>query len=117
MRRLKVTHVTTYDYANPVSFGDHRMMFRPRDSHDLRILGTRLSIAPRPVAIRWLHDVYGNSVATASFNGPARQLRFESQILLQHFESSDPDYPIEDYARTYPFRYAVDEMPDLARLI
>jgi len=47
MRRLKVSHITTYNYANPVRFGDHRMMFRPRDSHDLRILLTRLSITPK----------------------------------------------------------------------
>jgi transglutaminase-like putative cysteine protease len=117
MRRLKVTHVTTYDYANPVTFGDHRMMFRPRDSHDLRILSTRLAISPQPSAIRWLHDVHGNSVAIASFDGAAAQLRFESEIVLQHFDSGEPDYPIEEFARTYPFRYAVDEMPDLARLI
>ena len=61
MRRLKVSHITTYDYANPVSFGDHRMMLRPRDSHDLSIVSTHLSITPEPTAIRWLHDVHGNS--------------------------------------------------------
>ena len=115
MRRLKISHVTTYDYANPVSFGDHRMMLRPRDSHDLRILSTHLSITPEPPAIRWLHDVHGNSVAIASFDFEATQLRFESEIVLQHFESDEPDCPIEGYARTYPFHYAPDDIPDLAR--
>jgi transglutaminase-like putative cysteine protease len=117
MRRLQVSHVTTYEYANPVTFGDHRMMFRPRDSHDMRLLSTRLAITPKPTAIRWLHDVHGNSVAVASFDQRASQLRFESEIKLQLFESDEPDCPIEDYARTYPFRYAADEIPDLARLI
>jgi transglutaminase-like putative cysteine protease len=115
MRRLKVSHVTTYDYARPVRFGDHRMMFRPHDSHDLRLLSTRLAITPQPVAVRWLHDVLGNSVAIASFAAEAAQLRFESEIVLQHFESEEPDCPIEEFARTYPFRYAADEIPDLAR--
>jgi transglutaminase-like putative cysteine protease len=115
MRRLKVSHVTTYDYANPVSFGDHRMMLRPRDSHDLRIISTHLSISPEPSAIRWLHDVHGNSVAVASFDFEACQLRFESEIVLQHFESDEPDCPIEAFARTYPFHYAQDDIPDLAR--
>ena len=117
MRRLKVSHVTTYDYANPVSFGDHRMMFRPRDSHDLRIISTHLGIEPEPTAVRWMHDLYGNSVAVASFDFEATQLRFESEIVLQHFESDEPDCPIEAYARSYPFRYASDEIPDLSRLI
>jgi transglutaminase-like putative cysteine protease len=114
-RRLKVSHVTTYDYAHPVSFGDHRMMLRPRDSHDLRIISTHLSITPEPSAIRWLHDVHGNSVAVASFDFEATQLRFESEIVLQHFETNEPDCPIEVYARTYPFHYASDDIPDLAR--
>jgi transglutaminase-like putative cysteine protease len=117
MRRLKVSHVTTYDYANPVSFGDHRMMFRPRDSHDLRIISTHLGITPEPTAVRWMHDLYGNSVAVASFDFKATQLRFESEIVLQHFESGEPDCPIEAYARNYPFRYASDEIPDLSRAI
>jgi transglutaminase-like putative cysteine protease len=115
MRRLKVSHVTIYDYANPVRFGDHRMMLRPRDSHDLRIISTHLHITPEPSAVRWLHDVHGNSVAVASFDFEATQLRFESEIVLQHFETDEPDCPIEAYARTYPFHYASDDIPDLAR--
>ena len=54
MASLTVRHVTTYRYAKPVVLGEHRMMLRPRDSHDLRILSTRLVIAPKPVAVRWL---------------------------------------------------------------
>ena len=115
MRRLRVSHVTTYDYANPVRFGDHRMMLRPRDSHDLRILSTSLAIDPKPVSVRWLHDVLGNSVAIASFDRAANRLRFRSEIVLQHFETDEPDCPIEAYARTYPFSYAASEIPDLAR--
>ena len=38
MRPMTVRHSTTYKYANPVTFGDHRMMLRPRDSHDLRLV-------------------------------------------------------------------------------
>ena len=41
MTVLKVNHVTVYRYAKPVRLGDHRLMFRPRDSHDMRLLDTR----------------------------------------------------------------------------
>jgi transglutaminase-like putative cysteine protease len=117
MRLLTVRHVTTYRYANPVALGDHRMMLRPRDSHDLRLLGTRLEIAPQPSAIRWVHDVLGNSVAVASFAEPATELRVESEIQFAHYETEEPDYPIEAYAATYPFSYSAEEMPDLLRSI
>jgi transglutaminase-like putative cysteine protease len=117
MRRLRVSHVTVYRYAKPVAFGEHRMMFRPRDSHDLRLIEASLRISPAAASIRWLHDVFGNSVAIAQFDRAASELRFESDILIEHFEADAPDYPIADYARTYPFSYDSSEIPDLSRLI
>jgi transglutaminase-like putative cysteine protease len=106
-----------YRYARPVSFGEHRMMFRPRDSHDLRLLDATLAITPKPSDIRWVHDVFGNSVAIARFSGPATELRFESEIALDHFEAEEPNYPIAEHARTYPISYDGGEIPDLSRLI
>jgi transglutaminase-like putative cysteine protease len=115
---LTVRHSTIYRYSNPVILGDHRMMVRPRDSHDLRLLNTRLLINPRPAALRWLHDVFGNSVAIASFHSiPTTELRILSEIDLEHFERNDPDCPIEPYAADYPFTYSVAEVPDLTRVI
>ena len=114
---LTVRHSTIYKYANPVTFGDHRLMIRPRDSHDLRLLNTRLMISPTPSALRWLHDVFGNSVAIASFQSAANELHIVSEIDLDHFERNEPDCPIEEYAVTYPFSYSVDERPDLTRVI
>jgi hypothetical protein len=49
MRLLTVRHVTTYSYSEPVQFGEHRMMFRPRASHDLRLLQSQLDIRPQPL--------------------------------------------------------------------
>ena len=117
MTVLSVRHVTTYDYKRPVRFGDHRIMFRPRDSYDQRLISSDLVITPTPRRIRWLHDVFGNCVAIATFSGEAKQLRFDSSIVLDHTPSNAPDYSIEDYARGYPFTYGAEEMPDLVRSI
>jgi len=113
MRILSIRHLTTYRYAKPVVLGDHRLMLRPRDSHDLRLLETKLTIKPEPAAIRWLHDVFSNSVAVASFNSRADILAIESAIRLEHFDSSDPPSALESYAETYPFSYSADDVPDL----
>ena len=117
MAVLSVRHVTRYAYRNPVRFGDHRMMFRPRDSYDQRLLSSQLVISPEPKRLRWLHDPFGNCVAVASFVGNADLLEFDSTIVLDHTPLNTPDFSIEDYARSYPFTYGSDEMPDLARLI
>ncbi|MEO8467000.1 MAG: transglutaminase family protein [Gammaproteobacteria bacterium] len=113
--RLTVRHLTVYRYSQPVEFGEHRMMFRPRESHDLRLLSSELAISPQPTSIRWLHDVFDNSLAIATFAGSASDLRFDSIVTLEHVETALPDYPLETYARSYPFRYANDELLELAR--
>ncbi len=48
MTLLTVRHTTTYRYKQPVSFGEHRMMFRPRDSYDQKLLEAWLTIKPEP---------------------------------------------------------------------
>jgi transglutaminase-like putative cysteine protease len=66
-RHLTVRHTTEYRYSEPVTFGRHRMMFRPRDSHTLRLLSTSIAIVPKPVSIRLMYDVFCYSVAYAEF--------------------------------------------------
>ncbi len=117
MTLLAARHVTTYRYRRPVTFGEHRLMFRPRDSYDQKLLEARLSISPEPANVRWLHDVFGNCVTVVDFDAPCDELRFESNIRLDHAPSNTPDFRIEDEAATFPFAYAEDEMPDLAPLI
>lgn len=116
MRTLEIVHRTRYEYSEPVSLGDHRLMFRPRDSHDLRLLGTGLVIEP-VAQVRWIHDPFGNSIAIASFEGTTQGLELVSTIQLEHFGVPPELPPIEDFARTLPFSYAAEEAPDLARYI
>lgn len=111
---VTIRHTTVYRYANPVQFGEHRMMFRPRDSHDLRVLETGLEISPT-ASVRWLHDVFGNSIAIAGFAEPATELRLVSTIRLEHFPADSPAFPIEPYARKHPFAYSAEDVPDLGR--
>ncbi len=35
---LSIRHVTTYHYNQPVAFGEHRMMLRPRDDGNQKVL-------------------------------------------------------------------------------
>ena len=111
MSFLTVSHSTVYRYREPVGLGEHRMMFRPRESHDLRLIRTGLLIIPQPAHLRWLHDPFDNSVAVATFEGTTSELRFESTVTLEHFENTPPEYPLEDYAQTYPFKYCRRRLP------
>jgi transglutaminase-like putative cysteine protease len=117
MSFLSVRHVTRYRYSEPVGLGEHRMMFRPRESHDLRLIRTSLEITPQPAHLRWLHDPFDNSVAIATFEGATRELRFESIVTLEHFETAPLEYQLEDYAKAYPFRYSDEDFADLTRAL
>ena len=114
MTVFSVHHTTTYRYRNPVTPGRHQMLFRPRDSFDQRLLDSRLAVTPDPVEICWIYDVFGNCVTLIDFAEPTRLLKFESVIRLEHTPENAPDFRIEDYARSHPFTYAEDELPDLA---
>jgi transglutaminase-like putative cysteine protease len=72
MKRIRITHVTEYHYHAPVTFGPHRALLRPREGHDLHIASSRLEIEPK-AKVRWLRDVYGNSIAVITFTEPAQK--------------------------------------------
>jgi transglutaminase-like putative cysteine protease len=113
---LNIRHVTTYHYNQPVAFGEHRMMLRPRDSHDLRLIKTNLTFSP-PASVRWMHDVFGNSVALASFSDPSAELRIESSLVLETFAADLPPFQITPDALRYPFIYSADDRIDLGRML
>ena len=117
MPTLTIRHVTTYRYRRPVAFGEHRMMLRPRDSHDQRVIEASLEISPEPRSLRFGQDAFGNHVGIARFSGRSQELSFESIVCLEHSSSDTADLDLDDDARTFPFDYSADEMPDLARCI
>src|ERR1043166_1604628 len=84
MPLLTIHHKTEYRYTHPVAFGEHRIMLRPRDGHDLRVLAWRLQIDPAPMQQRWIPDVFGNSGAIATFDERADKLTFSSTATIDH---------------------------------
>ena len=92
-------------------------MVRPRESYDQHLIDTRLTITPEPSDVRWLHDVFGNAVAIATFDKRAKDLVIDSRVRLDHTPADLQNVDIERYARFYPFTYSSEEMPDLLRSI
>lgn len=92
------------------------MMFRPRESHDQRLLSHDLTISPAPARHHSVQDVFGNSVGVVGFTGRTTELTFESHVRLEHTPLpafADPDGEIEVYTGAMPFAYSPDDLPDL----
>src|ERR1700734_900858 len=114
---LTIHHKTEYRYTHPVAFGEHRIMLRPRDGHDLRVLSGGLKIVPEPMSLRWIHDVFGNSVAIAPFDERAETLSFPSTATVEHNPAEEFALTPDDRAYFYPFTYDDEEFSDLVQFI
>ncbi len=110
--RYDITHTTVYRYRQPVTFGEHRVMFRPRDSHDLRVLATDLEVTP-DCDVRMIQDPHSNSIALVQPLEPADEFRIVCSFTIEHAQTYNLELPLAPSAELFPFAYSVDERFDL----
>lgn len=115
LTNIRIRHTTTYRYAGPVNLGPHRLMLRPRESRELRLLSNEIAIVPDAV-VTWSHDVTSNAIATATFEGKTDTLTINAVTKLQLSSKAWPVFPIAASAINYAFRYSYDEWKDLGSL-
>ena len=108
MIALRIRHRTTYTYRCPVSLGPHRLMLRPRESLDLRLISSEINVTPDGI-LTWAHDVFGNAVATATFSAMTDILMIDAVAELELHASAWPVFDIAASAIIYPFQYSDDE--------
>jgi transglutaminase-like putative cysteine protease len=112
MKRIRITHLTEYHYAEAVRFGPHRVLIRPREGHDVHIESSRLVISPS-ASVRWIRDMYGNSIAMVHFQESGARLEILSEVVVRHYDEDPTDFVIDPVAVSYPFRYPIEEQPEL----
>jgi transglutaminase-like putative cysteine protease len=110
--QYNITHTTVYRYSSPVTFGEHRVMFRPRDSHDQRVLATDLQVSPEAM-VRMIQDPHSNSVALVTPLGPATELKIVCSFTIEHAQTQNLELPLSPSALIFPFAYSVEERFDL----
>ncbi|RZL91657.1 MAG: transglutaminase family protein [Variovorax sp.] len=110
--RYDIVHTTVYRYKTPVTFGMHRVMFRPRDSHDLRVLATDLQVSPEAF-VRMIQDPHSNSVALVQPMGEATELRIVCSFSIEHVAAPMFELALESAAEFLPFAYSIQERLDL----
>ena len=110
MPLVSIRHLTAYRYRNPVALGEHRMMLRPLESYDQRLISADIAITPEPAVRRNVHDVFGNCISIARFTGRTDRLVVESRMTLDH----TPEPVLDFDGAVWPAAYAPDDLPDLA---
>ena len=112
-----ITHTTHYRYAQPVGLGEHKVLFRPRDSHDLRVLATDLVVTPTPIDIRLMQDAYSNSVALVQPQSPSTELKVVCSFSVEHTGTRALDVPLSPRAQSYPVNYKPEEQIALSHYL
>jgi transglutaminase-like putative cysteine protease len=112
MKRIRIIHKTEYFYNQPVTFGPHRAMMRPREGHDAHIARAWVNVEPK-AEVSWLRDAYDNSIAILTFKAASRKLSIESEVDVDLYFDSLNEWPIAAHARSFPFQYPPEEHIDL----
>lgn len=116
MPRLLIRHETLYTYERPISFAQHRLLVRPRDSHAIRVAEAYLTVSP-PGEIRWLYDALGNSVCSFTPQGESRTLSIVSDLIIERFPADLADLHVEDPQTATPIVYAPTDRAVLSHFI
>jgi transglutaminase-like putative cysteine protease len=110
--RFEVVHTTRYRYAKPVTFSDHRVIFRPRAGHDIRVLDESLTVN-LPHTVRWIQDPLSNSVAFVTLPGAGTLLEFVCRFSIDHLGVRNTSLPLEPRGMRLPLQHTPDEWVDL----
>ncbi|WP_159587127.1 transglutaminase N-terminal domain-containing protein [Chelativorans xinjiangense] len=89
MQLLTTFHRAVYSYRYPVSLGPHRLMLRPRETRDLRLVSHEIDLTPG-AEIAWSEDVAGNAIASVTFRSQTDRLTINHSPAAQACSTSVP---------------------------
>lgn len=101
---VRIRHLTRYCYPESVQFNPHRILLRPRENPQLRVLEFDLSVHPS-ARVRWMTDALENNIAVAFFTEASNEIRIEADILCTLHLENPFDFILEPHAEVYPFSY------------
>ncbi len=116
MTRLRIIHTTSYRYTQPVSFGPHRLIVRPREGHDVQIEWLTLTVRPGS-EVSWHRDVFGNSVARVRFFEEADCLEIQNDVVVRRGPQPNQHGLLEAFQVRFPVVYSELEAPLIAGYI
>lgn len=102
--KLRVSHLTRYEYAQSVSFSPHALYLRPRETPFLRVSRFKFNISPNAKVTTGL-DAFDNIVTSAYFWDRAPALNIRTEFEIETLESNPFDFIIRHGASHLPFSY------------
>lgn len=104
MTKLRVSHLTRYEYDHEVGFSPHILYLRPREGAQLRLLRHHLSVQPE-ARLSHVRDPHDNNFAWAHFWERADCLNIRSEFEVENTLTNPFDFILKPYAFAFPFTY------------
>jgi transglutaminase-like putative cysteine protease len=103
--KLRVSHLTRYEYVQSVSFSPHALYLRPRESADQRVTRFAFNISPHGKITSSL-DVYDNPVSWVNFWDQSTALNIRSEFDVETLGANPFDFILVGGAARLPFEYS-----------
>jgi transglutaminase-like putative cysteine protease len=111
--KLRVSHLSRYEYAQPVSFSPHMLYLRPRENPHARVSKFTYNVSPQAKLTDTL-DAFGNVLTWAHFWDRASALSIRTEFQIETAEKNPFDFVLRADAANYPFNYDAYERYMLA---
>lgn len=102
--KLRVSHLTRYEYDREVSLSPHIIYLRPRESAEQRVLHHNLTFSPA-AHVRHVRDPHDNNLSWAHFQNPTSTLSIQSEFEIERNFPNPFDFILKPYAFSFPFTY------------
>ena len=97
----RVSHTTTYRYAEPVSICHNELRLTPRNRPGQTMLRSQLLVEPAPATLRTHVDYFGNAVTFLTLQEPHDRLTITAMSHVA-VTPTPPHVPPSTSSRAYP---------------
>lgn len=89
--KYHVSHITTFNYSEPVPLGHNEAHLTPRTFGNQTCVVSQLTVRPVPIAIHHWTDLFGNQVSYFTLEQEHRELSVSASSVVELFERQMPD--------------------------
>jgi transglutaminase-like putative cysteine protease len=111
--KLRVSHLTRYEYTQDVAFSAHAVYLRPRETPLHRVARFSFNISPSAKHVSTL-DAYDNALTWIYLWDRAHALSIRTEFETETLESNPFDFILRNDAIAFPFSYQPVEQLALA---
>ena len=111
---VAIKHNTSYKYDRLINMAPHIIRLKPAPHSRTKIHSYSLNIEPKEHFINWQQDSFGNYMARIVMNEKVKEFKVEVEVIAEMTVINPFDFFVEEYAKSFPFKYETQDAKELA---